>query len=243
MPSRRSGVRVGQCSDLEISTRLSRTRRAALLLLEIALTIARKLSARALGSTLKQPWSLFLTATVALCVGVVVASSTASAQAVFAGDGAFASPVGASFASPGGGFAFRLGRRLSVPSFWQTPELAVSYAVFAASQSNLDPDGFRAIRGVIGSRLTSKGVLRAGLFAHIGLGRVMGQIGTREANLLVTESISHTAFTWDGGLTLDLVLAPSFELGAHAGYNQIMGLAHDRTFRWFEVGGHLAIVL
>jgi hypothetical protein len=196
---------------------------------------------------LKQPWSLSLLAAgtlpVWVAVFVVCSSSSASAQAVFAGDGAFASPVGASHASPGAGFAFRLGRRLSVPSFWQTPELAVSYAMFAADQSNLDPDGFRTIRGVIGSRLTTTGVLRAGLFAHLGLGRVMGRIGTRVDNLLVSESVSHTAFTWDGGLTLDLVLAPSFELGGHAGYNQIFGLTHTPTFRWFEVGGHLAIVL
>jgi hypothetical protein len=193
---------------------------------------------------LKQLWSFSsLLAAAALCAAVAESPSTASAQTVLAADGALASPVKAPYAASGGSLGLRLGRRLSVPGGWETPELGVNYAFFASSASNVDPGGFQALRGVLGARLTFTGILRPGIFAHIGLGRVTGNIASRNANgMLELESISHTSITWDGGVTLDLALASSFELGAHAGYSQIFG-GSSRTFRWFELGGHMAIVL
>jgi hypothetical protein len=193
---------------------------------------------------LKQLWSLSpVLAAAALCAAVAENPSGASAQAVLAADGALANPVKAAYAASGGSVGLRLGRRLSVPGFWETPELGINYAFFAPADSNVDPGGFQAMRGVLGARLTFTGIVRPGIFAHIGLGRVTGTIGSRNANgMLQLESISHTSFTWDGGLTLDLALASSFELGAHAAYNQILA-GSSRTFRWFELGGHMAIVL
>jgi hypothetical protein len=162
---------------------------------------------------------------------------------VIAADGALASPVKAPYAASGGSGGLRLGRRLSVPGFWETPELGINYAFFAPADTNADPGGFQALRAVLGARLTSTGILRPGIFAHIGIGRVTGSIETRDAtNMLLRESISHTSFTWDGGVTLDLALASSFELGAHGTYSQIFA-GNRRTFRWFELGGHMAIVL
>ena len=191
---------------------------------------------------MKQPWSLSLLAATALCALLAVCASTASAQAVLAGDGAFVSPISGSYAGSGGGFALRLGRRVRLPGAWETPELGFGYAVFAPGQNNADLTGFSAMRGVIGVRLTTSGVLRPGVFAHVGLGHVAGTVETHTGTLLVRDNIARTAFTWDGGVTLDLALGASFELGIHAAYDQILKQRDLRNFQWLELGGHLALV-
>ena len=179
-----------------------------------------------------------------LCLACSLWASDASAQAVFSADGGFAMPVNASYASYGGNFSARIGRRIGIRSLWETPELVFNYAMFGSGEENGYPDGFEAMRGLIGARLTFGGILRPGLLAHLGLGRIAGAIDSRgENNALQRRDITHTAFTWDAGLTFDLAISRNFELGVHGTYSHILGPGSRVAFRWFDIGGHLAIIL
>ena len=176
----------------------------------------------------------------ALCAFGSVGYSRVSAQAVLSAQGGFAVPVNADYASNGGDITARLGRRIPIRSFWETPELVFNYATFASSTTNAGyPPGFEVIRGMFGVRLTFGGILRPGIYGHLGLGRLNGAIGP---TIQEVRRISHTAFTWDGGVTLDLALSRNFELGVHGAYSHLLGPGTRVDFRWLEFGGHLALI-
>jgi hypothetical protein len=169
------------------------------------------------------------------------AADTVAAQAVIAADGAYAVPIKSEFAAPSGNFGLRLGRRIRVPSLSLTYELAFQYGQFKPSDTNAASDDIRTYRGVLGARLGLPGVLRPGLFAHLGVGRLDGAM--RASGALLETSLTHTAFTWDGGAYLDFAVASCFEFGLHAAYNRIAAASYPRSFQWVDFGGHLALVL
>jgi hypothetical protein len=177
-------------------------------------------------------------------LGVAIACSaadTVAAQAVIAAEGAYAIPIKSGFAAPSGNFGLRLGRRIRVPNLSLTYELGFQYGQFKPSDTNTASDDIRTYRGFLGARLGLAGVLRPGVFAHMGLGRLDGAM--RSSGQLVETSLTHFAFTWDGGVYLDFAVASSFEFGLYAAYNRIVGASYPRSMQWVDVGGHLQLVL
>jgi hypothetical protein len=168
-------------------------------------------------------------------------STKVAAQAVIAADGAYAVPIKSEFAATGVNLGLRLGRRIRVPSMSLTYELGLHYGQFAPSDTNTASDDIKAYRGVLGARLGLAGVLRPGVFAHLGVGRFNGAM--RSSGELRETSLTHTAFTWDGGVYLDLAVASFFEFGFHASYNRIVAASYPRSLQWLDLGGHLQFVL
>jgi hypothetical protein len=130
-----------------------------------------------------------------------------------------------------------------VPGLWETPELGFNYAFFAANDTGMEKNAYKTFRGFMGARLTTTGILRPGLFGHVGLARLNGTIGpTTVDHVVVLKDITHMGFTWDGGLSLDLALGSHFELGARAAYTQIHGVGTRRPFQWFDFGAQMCLL-
>jgi hypothetical protein len=166
------------------------------------------------------------------------------AYGVLAADGNLTLPVKSSYAQGAAGFGVRLGSRFGLPSAQETLEAGFDYETFGASASNTLGGGATAYRGIVGMRLGLDSVLRPGLFAHLGLGHVNGQIEAPSAtNSRNLEVLTHTAFTWDAGVYLDLALASFFELGVQFSYNQIFKTDTARSFQWLLLGAHLQFVM
>lgn len=130
--------------------------------------------------------------------------------------------------SSGIGFGVRLGHQLDVPALVLTPEIGFTYAGFDG--------GVKAYRGVGGLRLGVGEILRPGVFAHAGIGRL---------SVDVPEGVpdpSHTAFTFDAGAFLDFTLLPFVNIGAHAAYNRQAGSDELDAFQWASLGAHAALV-
>jgi hypothetical protein len=176
-----------------------------------------------------------------LALAIAWQPTVASAQdtrALLAVDGAYSLPLRAGYAAPGEAFGLRLGSMMSVPGLYEVLELGFNYAQFAPAAGSVVADNFKTYRGVVGARLGGTGVLRPGLLAHLGLGHVSGTIGKGAGT---GDDLSHTGFTWDAGVYLDLAIASIFQLGLQASYNQIVATTGGRAFQTAELGGHLAI--
>jgi hypothetical protein len=154
----------------------------------------------------------------------------ARADTVIAADLDFVVPINdeSEEISSGAGFGIRLGHQLDVPAVVLTPEVGFTYAGFDG--------GVKAYRGVAGLRLGVGEILRPGVFAHAGIGRLNVDMpsGVRDP--------SHTAFTFDAGAFLDFTLLPFVNIGAHAAYNRHSGSDELDAFQWASLGAHAALV-
>jgi len=159
----------------------------------------------------------------------------ARADTAIAADLDFNLPVMASWAAKGGGFGIRLGQQMSLPAIVLTPEIGFTYASFAVGKDNIADKGPNAYRGYAGLRLGVGEILRPGIFAHVGIGRLTGYADV--------ESQKHTALTWDAGAFFDFTLIPLINIGAHAAFDQITGSSGVSSFKWVQLGLHAALIL
>jgi hypothetical protein len=166
---------------------------------------------------------------------------TAAAQGVIAADASYALPIKSDFAAPSSAFGLRLGRRIRVPAnLSETLELGLHFGQFPPGTTNTTTHEIQTFRGVLGARLGLAGLIRPGLFAHFGFGRVTGSV--RSSGELTERFFSHNAFSWDGGAYLDFAVASFFEFGLHASYIQIVKVGSLHSFQWGEFGGHLQLL-
>lgn len=171
----------------------------------------------------------------ALAAGAAVAACSlaapsARADTVIAADLDFVVPINdeSEDISSGAGFGIRVGQQLDVPALVLTPELGFTYAGFDG--------GVKAYRGVAGLRLGVGEILRPGVFAHAGIGRLSVDVPSG------VPDPSHTAFTFDAGAFLDFTLLPFLNIGAHAAYNRQAGSDELDAFQWASLGAHAALV-
>lgn len=156
-------------------------------------------------------------------LAVLFHAAAASAKTAIAADLDYAVPID-SDADSGAGFAIRVGQLLRLPIVAITPELAFANHTFA--------DGPTAYRGLAGLRLGVGELIRPGVFAHLGLGHLT----------LPSPVPSHTAFTYDAGIFLDLTVLPLLDLGIHGGYNRLNEGKGVPAFEWVTIGAHAALV-
>jgi hypothetical protein len=123
------------------------------------------------------------------------------------------------------GAGLRLGNELDLVAVTLTPEIAGTAHSFA---NDWEPELYR---GTAGLRLSVGKLVEPGVFAHVGVGdlRIEGERGAAD----------RTAFTWDGGLTLDLTLIPVIQLGAHASYGYLAAGDADESLDWVLAGAHV----
>lgn len=159
----------------------------------------------------------------ALLLAVLFNAAPAQAKTAIAVDLDYAVPIDSDYDS-GGGFAVRVGQQLRLPLIAITPELAFADHSF--------PDGPTAYRGLAGLRLGFGEIIRPGVFAHLGLGHLT----------LPSPFPSHTAFTYDAGVFLDLTVIPLLDLGIHGGYNRLNEGEGVAAFDWATIGAHAALV-
>jgi hypothetical protein len=148
------------------------------------------------------------------------------------GDLDFVEPVSSNYNKGGWGFGVRVGEELHLPLLALTPEIGFTYASFA----DVGPSVYR---GIVGANLGIGEVLRFGVSAHIGFGHV--SVESVPALELVGE-VTHTAFTWDGGLFLELTLLPIINVGIHGAYNSAAGKDNADGLHWFTGGVHATFV-
>lgn len=153
-------------------------------------------------------------------------SAPASAKTVIAGDLDYAAPINSS-AGSGGGFGIRLGQQIHIPLLVFNPELGFTYHGFSHDASP------KVYRGIAGLRLGFGEIIRPGVFAHVGLGRL---------DLGGTPDRSHTAFTYDGGVFIDFTALPLLDIGVHAAYNRLTADDSGPKFEFFTAGAHAALV-
>jgi len=153
-------------------------------------------------------------------------SANAEAKTTVAGDLDYAAPIDSN-ASSGWGFGIRLGQQFHVPLVVINPELGFTYHSFA------DDSTPHVYRGIAGIRFGIGEIFRIGPFAHLGIGRL---------SLSGTPDLSHTAFTYDAGLFLDLTLIPLLDVGVHGAYNRIVSGDSGPAFQFATVGAHAALV-
>jgi hypothetical protein len=152
---------------------------------------------------------------------------SARAEAItVGGDLDYAGPID-SGASTGWGFGIRLGQRVHLPLVAVDPELGFTYHSFSGGASA------QSYRGIAGLRIGIGEVFRIGPFAHLGVGHV---------SLSGTPDYSHTAFTYDAGLFLDLTVLPLLDVGIHGGYNQIVASSPSPAFQFATVGADVTLV-
>jgi hypothetical protein len=153
-------------------------------------------------------------------------SATAAAKTTVAGDLDYAAPID-SRANSGWGFGIRLGQQFHVPLVVINPELGFTYHTFS------DDSSPKAYRGIAGLRLGIGEIFRIGPFGHIGVGHL---------SLSGTPDLSHTAFTYDAGLFLDLTVIPLLDVGVHGAYNRIVSGSSGPALQFATVGAHVALV-
>jgi hypothetical protein len=166
----------------------------------------------------------------AVLVASLACGEHARADTVVAADLDFVVPINdeSDDISSGAGFGIRLGHQLDVPAVVLTPEIGFTYASFDG--------GVKAYRGVGGLRLGVGEILRPGVFAHAGIGRLSVDVPSG------VPDPSHTAFTFDAGAFLDFTLLPFLNIGAHAAYNRQAGSDELDAFQWASLGAHAALV-
>ena len=152
---------------------------------------------------------------------------SARAEGAVAGDIDFAAPIDSSYAS-GAGFGLRLGYHAHVPFLIVTPELGFSYHGFGGDYSA------RVYRGIAGVRLAIGEILRPGVFAHIGLGRLQADGPLPDP--------THSALSYDAGAFLDFTLLPIINIGAHAAYNRLDASDGLGAVDWMTLGAHAEVV-
>jgi hypothetical protein len=157
-------------------------------------------------------------------LAITFAAAPAQAATAIAGDLDYALPLDSDEADSGGGFAIRIGQQVRLPLIALTPEIGFTYASFS--------EGPTAYRGIAGLRLGVGEVLRPGVFAHLGIGRLS----------LPDPLPSHTAFSYDAGVFLDFTLLPLLDIGVHGAYNRVNGKDEVSAFEWVTLGAHAALI-
>lgn len=166
----------------------------------------------------------------ALAVSVWLGSADeARADTMIAADFEARVPLDFDQISSGPGFGIRLGQQLHLPLITLTPEIGFNWGSFS--------DGPNLYRGILGARIGLGEILRFGVSAHIGFGHYSWEIATVEE--------SHTGFTVDGGLFLDLTVIPLIDIGVHAGYARISGDTDKELepIQWLAFGLHAALII
>lgn len=138
----------------------------------------------------------------------------------------YALPVDAGPVSDGFGGQLRFGPALDLAILKLTAEAGLGVHDFSG------PAGPTVYRGFIGTRFGLGFLLRPSIYGHAGVGH---------ADWSTQDDLTH--LTLDVGAALDLTLARSFELGAHAGYGLIFGNGSAPSFGFMMIGGHVAFVL
>lgn len=165
----------------------------------------------------------------ALSTIAVLSAEPARAETVIAGDLDYVIAINEEpDVDSGGGFGVRLGQQLDVPALVLTPEIGFTYASFGGDA--------KVYRGIAGLRLGVGEILRPGVFAHAGIGRISVDVPSG-----ITDP-SHTAFTFDAGAFLEFTLIPILNIGVHAAYNRQNGNDEMDAFQWATLGAHAALV-
>jgi hypothetical protein len=181
----------------------------------------------------RKTFSLWLVRTVivsALAVSAWLGSAdSARADTAIAADFEARVPIDFDDISSGPGFGIRLGQQLHLPLITITPEIGFNWGSFS--------DGPNLYRGILGARLGIGEILRFGVTAHIGFGHYSLEVQSVEE--------SHTGFTLDGGLFLDLTVLPLIDIGVHAGYARISGDSEKglEPIQWLAFGLHAALII
>ena len=152
---------------------------------------------------------------------------SANAETAIAGDVDFAAPIDSSLEA-GAGFGLRVGYHAHIPFLILTPELGFSYHGFGGDYPA------RAYRGIAGMRLAVGEIIRPGIFAHVGLGRLQADGPAPDP--------SHTALSYDVGAFLDFTLLPLINIGAHAAYNHLNAKDGVGAVDWLALGAHAEVV-
>jgi hypothetical protein len=156
--------------------------------------------------------------------GCFLNAAPAHAKTAIAADLDYAAPIDSDLKS-GAGFAIRVGQQLHAPLVVLTPELVFSDHTFA-------DDGPTAYRGLAGLRLGFGEIIRPGVYGHLGFG-----------SLSMPDPVpSHTAFTYDAGIFLDLTILPLLDIGVHGAYNRLNAGDGVSAFEWGTIGAHAALV-
>lgn len=166
----------------------------------------------------------------ALAVSVWAAStSSARADTMIAADFEARVPLDIDDVTSGPGFGIRLGQQLHLPLIILTPEIGFNWGSFA--------DGPTIYRGILGARIGIGEILRFGAQAHIGFGHFSWEIAS--------EDVSHTGFSLDGGLFLDLTVLPLLDLGVHISYARVAGDPDQglEPIQWLAFGLHAALII
>jgi hypothetical protein len=156
----------------------------------------------------------------------VLLSAPARAKTTIGADLDYAHSAGSGIGG-GWGFGARLGQRLHVPLLALDPEIGFTYHDFS---EGLSPTMYR---GIAGLRLGVFEAVRPGIYGHIGVGRI---------DFDLAPDASHTAFTYDFGLFLDITIIPYLDLGVHAGYQAIAAGDRVDAVNWVTAGGHAIFV-
>jgi hypothetical protein len=157
-------------------------------------------------------------------VATTFSAAPAQAKTAIGADLDFAMPIDSDMKS-GAGFAIRVGQQLRAPFVVLTPELVFSDHSFT-------DDGPTAYRGLAGLRLGIGELIRPGVYGHLGFGSLS----------MPDPFPSHTAFTYDAGIFLDLTVLPLLDVGVHGAYNRLNAGDGVPTFEWATIGAHAALV-
>jgi hypothetical protein len=168
----------------------------------------------------------FLGLALAVSGASILLASPAYAKTMVSGDFDYGASAGSNIGT-GWGFGIRLGQRFHVPLIALDPEIGFTYHAFNDTPS---PTMYR---GIAGLRLGVLEVLRPGVYGHVGVGRI---------DFDHRPDASHTAFTYDLGLFLDLSVIPYLDLGLHAGYDGIASGDRVDAVNWWTFGFHAAAV-
>jgi len=152
---------------------------------------------------------------------------SANAEAAIAGDVEFATPIDSSLKA-GGGFGLRVGYHAHIPFLIVTPELGFSYYGFGGDYPA------SVYRGTAGVRLAVGEIVRPGIFAHVGMGRLQADGPTPDP--------SHSALTYDAGAFLDFTLLPLINIGAHVAYHRLNAKDGVGAVDWLALGAHAEVV-
>jgi hypothetical protein len=156
-------------------------------------------------------------------------ANSAHAETAIAADFEARIPLSLDDVTSGPAFGIRLGQQLHLPLITLTPEIGFNWGSFS--------DGPTIYRGILGARVGIGEILRFGVNAHIGFGHYSWEIATVDE--------SHTGFTLDGGLFLDLTILPLIDIGVHASYARISGDEEKglEPVQWLAFGLHAALII
>lgn len=132
---------------------------------------------------------------------------------------------------PGYGISGSLGYRLDLAGVAVTPDIGASFARFT------DPYEREALRLFGGGALSLPWLVAPSLSAHVGWGRADGVDDDAV--------LSRHGVTLDVGAGADVWLAPSWSIGVHATYNELIAETGSgaETSRWVTLGLRTALAL